>query len=176
MCLCVYVFTLHPSYPYTYTPIYPYPLNILLLQLIHNIRRGAHGERQYRPRRVLVGLRYEGTSVHYEQVLALVRLVELVDDRLFRIVAHPRGADLVNDPSRRCQSELIFFGICMTPGDDATCVRNNFFESFGQVSRRLQLMLARFVTEAKRGYPVLVDRGCIDFAVVFFTRNRLSSS
>src|SRR3989449_6886058 len=67
------------------------------LHLISDVLARAHRQRENRPRRVLVRLRYEGSAVRDEQVLAVVRLAPAVRHGGLRVVPHARAAQLVDD-------------------------------------------------------------------------------
>src|SRR2546426_2722796 len=67
------------------------------LHLISDVLARAHRQRENRPRRVLVRLRYEGSAVRDEQVLAIVRLAPAVRHGGLRVVPHARAAQLVYD-------------------------------------------------------------------------------
>src|SRR3954465_2913588 len=72
-------------------------LECSFLHLARDVVRRAPGEREDRPRRILVRLRHEWRAVGDEQVLTVVRLAVRVHDRRLRIVAHARAAELVDD-------------------------------------------------------------------------------
>src|SRR5256884_269192 len=67
------------------------------LHLISDVLARAHRQRENRPRRVLVRLRYEGSAVRDEQILAVVRLAPAVRHGGLRVVPHARAAQLVDD-------------------------------------------------------------------------------
>src|SRR5256884_5209803 len=67
------------------------------LHLIRDVVACANRQRENRPRRVLVCLRYEGSAVRDEQVLAIVRLAPAVRHGGLRVVPHARAAQLVDD-------------------------------------------------------------------------------
>src|SRR5205823_11173684 len=69
--------------------------------LLRDVIRRAHGERQQGQRGIFLGGGNERGAVHHEKVLDLVRLVELGDKGLLRVVAHARRAFLVDTPPGR---------------------------------------------------------------------------
>src|SRR5216117_2739807 len=64
------------------------------LHLIGDVLARAHRQRENRPRRVLVRLRYEGSAVRDEQVLAIVRLAPADRHGGLRVVPHALAAQL----------------------------------------------------------------------------------
>src|SRR5262245_56141766 len=49
------------------------------LHLLRNVLTGSHGQREYRPGRILVRLRHKRSTIGHEQILHIVSLVPLVD-------------------------------------------------------------------------------------------------
>src|SRR5207244_7055557 len=66
------------------------------LHLISDVLARAHRQRENRPRRVLVRLRYEGSAVRDEQILAVVRLAQAVRHEGLWVDTNERAALLVD--------------------------------------------------------------------------------
>src|SRR5581483_9424268 len=78
-------------------------LEVAFLHLLGQIIGGAVGERQDRQRRVLLGRRREGAAVNDKEILDRVHLIELIQRRTLRVVAHATGAVLVNGRAVRAR-------------------------------------------------------------------------
>src|SRR5690606_23913334 len=153
-----------------------YRLQILFFHFVNHEFRGTHRQCQDGPCRVLVRLRDEGSAVDDEKILARVCLVEFVDHRFPRVVAHTCRAHLMDNPSRGRQSVLICFRIGVTPRNHPARGFNNLLERFFHVLRLLHLVVAPLVMEAKHRYSVLVDGIRIDLAIVIFACYCFSAS
>src|ERR1051325_4331432 len=65
-------------------------------ELFDQVIASPSGQRHHGERRVLAAVRHESGAVGDAEILDVVRLVEFVQDRGLRVVAHSRGADFVD--------------------------------------------------------------------------------
>ena len=73
------------------------PLKIPSLVLIADPITRAHRQRQQRQRRILVRACNETRSIDDKEILYVPALIELVQNRRLRVIAHSCGAQLMND-------------------------------------------------------------------------------
>src|SRR6266568_3614941 len=78
-------------------PYSAYRLHIPLLHLLRNVLRRPPGERHNGERRILVSVGAERRAVGDEQGLRVPSLAIGIEHRSPPVVAHTRGADLVDD-------------------------------------------------------------------------------
>jgi len=75
--------------------------DVAFLHLAHQIITRPDAERHDGQRRILARRRGEPGAVHDEQVLDVVRLLELIQHRFLGIASHAGNPNLVNRPTRR---------------------------------------------------------------------------
>src|SRR5882724_10207231 len=83
-------------------------LQIPFLGFVKKIFGGAPGERHNRERRILVRVGDQRRAIRNKQILHVVGLAETIEHRRFRIGAHARGADFVNNLAACLNPERIF--------------------------------------------------------------------
>src|SRR5260370_14112284 len=66
----------------------------------HEIVTGTDAEGHDGERGILAGIRSEAGSVHDKEILDVVGLLELIEDRPFRVDAHAGDAGFVKSPAR----------------------------------------------------------------------------
>src|SRR5258706_4221748 len=104
---------------------------------------GAPRQRHDRPRGILARRTHVTRAVHHEEILHVVRLLELVQHRRLRIGAHARRAQLVDRPA---------FGedVLVDPDDLDARRFEHFLAGVGHVLAHLLLVVAELIVEAQR--------------------------
>src|SRR5260370_32053628 len=80
-------------------------LEVAFLGFVDKIFGGAPGERHDRERRILVRIGNQWSAIRHEEILHVVRLAKAIQHGCFRIGAHARGADFVNNLATRLASK-----------------------------------------------------------------------
>src|SRR5438876_7275176 len=116
-------------------------------------------QRHDRPRRVLARRAHVTRAVHHEEILHVVRLLELIQDRRLGIGAHACRAELVNRPA--------FGEDVLVHADDLDARRfEHFLAGVGHVLAHLFLVVAELVVEAQRRNPPRVLHLGVEIDVV----------
>src|SRR5882724_8266868 len=135
-------------------------LEIAFAKFVGEVVAGTPAQRHDGPGGILATGIDESAAVHDEQVFDVVRLLVLIEDRGFRIVAHARGAHFVDGP---------------TLGQDAVAGMDDF-KSGGlkhflggvpHVLGHLVFVVAEFVMEAQRGNAPFVLHDGIEVHIIF---------
>src|SRR5256712_462960 len=134
------------------------------LHLISDVLARAHRQRENRPRRVLVRLRYEGSAVRDEQVLAVVRLAPAVRHGGLRVVPHARAAQLVDDDAAGGDA-VPLFGARHRRERLTPHVRDEPPEGLLHVLDLLVLVVGPLPVEPQNGDAPPVHRVRVDLAV-----------
>ena len=113
--------------------------NTQSIALLRDIFACSHRQRENRPGDVLVSVGNEGAAIGDKQILHFVRLTVLVDDRGFRIIAHPGRSDLMNDPAAVQEAVELIPGRHCVQRRPAKLV-DNFAEGILHVLRLLDLI------------------------------------
>src|SRR5262249_5989777 len=130
-------------------------LHIVAPKLFDNIVARPHGERHHRQRGVLAALGDEAGAVGDEEILNVPALIEFVEHRSFRVVAHSGRADLVNAQPGIGQ---VLVGVLYFPAGG----RDHFLHRFDLVFGHLAFVVAVCAFDVRDRdtpgvFPVLVD-------------------
>src|SRR5581483_11567617 len=152
------------------------PLQAALLRLIYQIIGRSPRKRHNRERGILVGVGDEGSAIGYEKILHVVCLAILIENGSFRIVAHSRRTDLVDDHaaiSNSVRPHTIGRGFRMK--DPASFLYDRA-KGFLHILRHLDFVVAPLPVKSKNRNPPLIDRIGIDFAIAILVRNHLATA
>src|SRR6266478_854114 len=141
------------------------PLQIPFLGFVQKIFGGAPGERHDRERRILVRVSNQRRAIGNKKIFHVVGLAKTVEHGSFRIGAHARSADFVNNLAAGLDAERIlsvdgsFGAVFAAHGFD------NGAESLLHVLGLEQFVVRPLEVKTQRGNAPLIDNIGIDLAV-----------
>src|SRR5580692_891745 len=149
-------------------------LQIAFLRFIEQVLGRAPGQRHDRKGWILVGVGDERRAIHDENILYIMRLAEAIQHGTFRVGAHPRRANLVDDLSTCGNAE----GTIAADGSlgfvDATRGFDDGAKSFLHVLGLANFVLAPLEMKAQNGDAPFIDNVRVDLAVGVWIRNHFA--
>src|SRR3954469_409394 len=136
--------------------------------LLREVIGSAPRERQNGEGRVLFRCVGKSGSVHNEDVLDLVHLVERGERRALRVRSHPAGAVFVNRRSHRVEIASVVID------QHAAGSLDDLLERVGHVLGHLPLVLTEVIIDVQQRHAVSIDALRIDGDAVVRVRKRLT--
>src|SRR5579883_3448484 len=144
-------------------------LEIAFLQFIGKVNAGAPAERHDRPGGVLATGADEGAAIDDEEILDVVRLLELIEHRPLGVVTHAGGAEFVDGPALGQDAVADMH-------DFETGGLEHFLGGFLHVASHVVFVVAKLIVKAQRRNSPLVLHNGIEVHVILVARQDFAES